>query len=294
MAEPPHLPPDELGLPPVVPPSGKYIAQLFIVPGLIVAGAVSVLLFFSWMASGPRTPEGFLAGLRNINPEIRWRAASDLAQVLMRDPELAANANFGLDLAVQLKDALPAMRKDTPPASPETAAARGQFMMQRSEVRYLAACLGHMSTPVGAKVLCDVATQVISPDPKTDALLRRQAVWALGEMGHNRKRFTSLSQEKQDQVLAELTRIGAGAGDREEWARSAEESLRGKSSGGVIAALAKCAASNDPFVRKEAALALSFWEGSAEENILANEALMRLTRDDGHGTVIEITKEDEI
>ena len=294
MAEPPHLPPEEPGLPPVVPPSGKYIAQLFIVPGLIVAGAVSVLLFFSWMASGPRTPEGFLAGLRNINPEIRWRAASDLAQVLMRDNDLAANAEFGLDLASRLEDALPAMRKETPPASPETAGARGEFMMQRSEVRYLAACLGHMSTPVGAKVLCEIATQAISPDPKTDALLRRQAVWALGEMGHNRKRFMSLSKEKQDQVLAEMARIAAGAGDRAEWARLAEESIHGKSSGGVIAALAKCATADDPFLRKEAALALSFWEGSAEENTLADEALMRLTRDDGHGKVIEVTKEDEI
>src|SRR4051812_1159936 len=127
MAEPPHLSPGEPGLPPVVPPSGKYIAQLFIVPGLIVAGAVGVLLFFSWMAGGPRTPEGFLAGLRNINPEVRGRAASDLAQVLLRDDALAANPTFGLELAARLQDALPAMRKEPPIASPETAQDRRQF-----------------------------------------------------------------------------------------------------------------------------------------------------------------------
>ena len=87
---------EQPGLPPVVAPSGRFIAQLFLVPGLIVAAAVVVLLAFSWLAGGRRSPEAFLRDLDSTNPDIRWRTASDLAQVLRRDPELASNADFGL------------------------------------------------------------------------------------------------------------------------------------------------------------------------------------------------------
>src|SRR5438552_12424633 len=83
------------GLPPVVAPSGRFIAQLFLVPGLIVAGAVVVLLGFSWLSSGNRSPEAFLRDLDSANVDIRWRTASDLAQVLKRDDGLAMNVDFG-------------------------------------------------------------------------------------------------------------------------------------------------------------------------------------------------------
>ncbi len=293
MAEPndPNPPPPP-GLPPVVPPSGRYIAQLFIVPGLIVATAVGVLLLFSWMGSGAHTPAGFLNGLRNVNPEVRWRSASDLAQVLLRDDDLAADPEFGLELTTLLHQSLEPMKKDIPPASPSTAGQRREYKLQRSEVQYLAACLGHFSTPVGAKVLCEIAEKPLSPDAKTDALLRRQAVWALGELGYNRKRFEGLPAEKKEKAFAELDRLAKVPGERGEWARAAAESLRQPSSIGVIAALATCAKSEDPFLRKEAALALSFWDGSADESTLAEETLMRLTRDDGRGPRIAIANED--
>src|SRR5260221_203860 len=90
------------GLPPVTPPSGRHIAQLFLIPGLIVAGAVSILLGFSWLAGGSRTPEQFLKNIDSANSDIRWRAANDLAQVLKRDDKLAADASFGLRIAERL------------------------------------------------------------------------------------------------------------------------------------------------------------------------------------------------
>ena len=80
------------GLPPVSQPSGKFIVQLFLVPGLIVCLIVCVLLVVNWLFSGPRSPDAFLKRLDDTNPEVRWRAASDLAQVLLRDPQLAQNA----------------------------------------------------------------------------------------------------------------------------------------------------------------------------------------------------------
>src|SRR4029077_21124372 len=99
---PPPIPDPTKGLPPVTPPSGRHIVQLFLVPGLIVARAVTVLLGFSWLASGSRSPEQILKNIDSTNADIRWRAASDLAQVLKRDDKLAADASFGLRLAEQL------------------------------------------------------------------------------------------------------------------------------------------------------------------------------------------------
>src|SRR5207249_7780493 len=47
------------GLPPVKPPSARFIVQLFLIPGLIVAGLVFVFVFggLSWV--GTSTPESF-------------------------------------------------------------------------------------------------------------------------------------------------------------------------------------------------------------------------------------------
>src|SRR5450631_1279455 len=87
------------GLPPVIPPSGRFIAQLFLVPGMIVLLAVLLMLAFSNLLGGSQEPANFLKQLDNGNTDIRWRGAADLAQVLKR-PEsitLRANAGFALD-----------------------------------------------------------------------------------------------------------------------------------------------------------------------------------------------------
>ena len=60
-----------------MPPSGRFIAQLFLVPGIIVVGAVTVLWGFSWLIGASRTPEQFLKELSSTNVDVRRRAASD-------------------------------------------------------------------------------------------------------------------------------------------------------------------------------------------------------------------------
>ena len=76
------------GLPPVAPPSGKFIVQLFMVPGLIVGLIVCILLLFNWLFGGPRSPEAFLQKLDDPNTEVRWRAAADLAAAAASIPEI--------------------------------------------------------------------------------------------------------------------------------------------------------------------------------------------------------------
>src|SRR5437762_671726 len=101
-------PPPPKGLPPVVPPSGSFIVQLFLVPGLIVSAIVLLLLVFNWYLNGAHSPEQFLTNLDNTNPEVRWRAASDLAQILLRDDRLATDPHFALSVSERLRTALTA------------------------------------------------------------------------------------------------------------------------------------------------------------------------------------------
>lgn len=292
MAESPDLSLNNAGLPPVVPPSGRMIAQLFVVPGLIVAGAITIIFGFTWLAGGHRTPDSFLDGLKSANPEVRWRAASDLAQVLLRDDTLAADPRFGLTLTQFLQQSAAELKKMTKPAPGENGRDREQFLHLRNEVQYLTACVGNLALPVGAPILVDMATNTISSDEKTDALLRRQAVWALATLGSGRTRWDKMTVARKGEALAELERNAGGADDFSTWSRAGSEILAVKNSGGVIAALAKCASSDDPFIRKQAALALAFWHGTDDENKFAEETLLRLTRDDGRGKSIEIMKDD--
>jgi hypothetical protein len=292
VAESSTLPPDASGLPPVVPPSGGMIAQLFLVPGLIVAGVISVIFVFTWLAGGHRTPDSFLDGLKSANPEMRWRAASDLAQVLLRDDTLAADVQFGLELTAFFQKSAADLRGITKPPPGDKPQERERFFILRNEVQYLAACVGNLSVPIGATALSEIATRPISSDEKTDALLRRQTVWALATLGGGRTRWDRLPESQRKEALATLAQHAAGVDDRSNWARQALEILSAKSSGGVVAALAKAATNDDPFVRKQAALALAFWNGDQDENRLADQTLMRLTRDDGRGKSIEITDKD--
>src|ERR1700676_4619494 len=99
---------DSPGLPVVQPPSGKFVAQLFLVPLIIVSVLVCFTLFIRWWAGSARSPGDYLSKLDDANPEVRWRGAEDLAQVLLRDDHLASDPHFGLEIAERLRSALKA------------------------------------------------------------------------------------------------------------------------------------------------------------------------------------------
>ena len=62
------------GAPVVVPPSGKFIAQLFLVPFLIVTLVVCFLIAINWLVGGARSPKDFLDKLDSSNPEVHGKA----------------------------------------------------------------------------------------------------------------------------------------------------------------------------------------------------------------------------
>jgi hypothetical protein len=290
---PPPAPDAAKGLPTVTAPSGRHIVQLFLIPGLIVAGAVTILLGFSWLAGGSRTPDQFLKNIDSANKDIRWRAANDLAQVLTRDDALAADPSFALRIAERLARATVELEQaekayldldDSEANKRPRAEARKALTAQRSYVQYLGASLGNFSVPVGAPLLVDLARNGRGRDEKLRYHVRRQAVWALANLGDAQKRFRKSSEEQKSGIRRQLeAEAASGGGQTREWAEATLGWMDGKSLG-VIPALAECARDQrDMYLRELVALALNFWDGPPQEQRLAEQTLLTLARDAGAG-----------
>jgi hypothetical protein len=314
------------GLPPVAPPSGRFIVQLFLVPGLIVAVAVFIYLGSSYLVQSSHTPDNFLKDLDSPNPEIRWRGAHDLAQVFKR-PEslaLASDPKFALDLAERVARAAAEVEKAEQSTAEDLAAAekaaatqgrklsdgeRDAFWRKLAHTRhhllYLTSCLGDFTVPIGAPVLGELALKDRGPEIKGLTARRRRAVWALGNLGNNIKRRywgenaspldKVLTPQQKEEIVARLQEEAGGSGQRAQWARQALAYLQKDRAGGLLRSaltgvdtvLARCALADDPFLREEVALALNFWDGPWVE-----PTLLRLTHDDGSGRKVEVTEAD--
>jgi hypothetical protein len=281
-------------LPSVTPPSGREFARLFLTPLLIVIALVVPLVGFFWLFGGGWTPEDYLAKLDDPNPDIRWRAAEYLAQMLLRDDNLASNPKFGLDLAERLQQTL-----DTNASAerslaqrlhqqPKTALAPEDKALEvaRDHVLYLGSCLGNFTLPLGAPILSRIAETQADPESNVVTRRRWQALWALANLGDNLKRFGRLYPARQQMVLEELAAEAAATGARAEWARAALVYLKGPKTLaglGVDKALVVCGEDRNPFLREIAAFGLNFWEGDGVERARLEQVLAKLAVDDGRG-----------
>jgi hypothetical protein len=296
----PDMPPPG-GLPPVKPPSGKFIAQLFLVPLLIVVGIMG--LFFTMRGligiGGPQTAQQFLNNLDQTNADVRWRAAQDLAQVLPRDDKLASNPKFALDLADRLRQTLKdcgtgeaklAELKVKQSGSDEDQKAfnkaKSELDASQEYAHYLAASLGGFSVPVGMSLLKEMALDENGHNPEATARRRRQAVWSLANLGVNLRRFDNLTPAEQQSALLTLEEEATGSGERGKWAKAALEWLDDRRSGrprGLEDRFLTLAEADDPGLREMVAHALNFWSGGPEENRRIEETLSRLSYDSGKG-----------
>jgi hypothetical protein len=314
------------GLPPVKPPSGRFILQLFLIPGLIVAGLVFVFVFGGLAWVGSSNPQSFLTNLDNPNLDIRWRAAHELAQVLQRPEslELASNPDFAMDIAMRLKNANDELNKAEKAAKAELAktmseiaarpikqeekdqlqneaalAAWRKLRPQRDFVLFLISCCGRFTVPTGVPVLSEIAMMNDGAEIKGMSMRKRHAVLALATLGDNmNRRFLGKNPGSQEQVLTgpqkaaivdKLIQAGAGSesDDRAAMARYAAGVLQGVLPNGVDKVLAVCSRHEDIFLREEVAQALNFWDGPETE-----PTLVRLANDDGFGVRIVITEDD--
>ena len=327
------------GLPPVSPPSGRLMLQLFLVPGLIVAFLVVAWLVGGWLFGVSYSKESFLTRLKDPNTEVRWRAAENLAQVLLRDDNLAADGEFARQLALLLEKTRDDSRQAEEAYAAKAAtlskadadAERSKLWPDRTLISILGAGLGDFMVPVGAPVLKELALQKGGLDPKALALRRRQAVWALANLGDNLKRFDKLDGPKKDAMLDALRAAewdaGAAGGDKDaflkssaeekdaalarldlrgraghpEWLAEALGVLRSRVNGvnddmGVGDVLVACGRDkDDPILRELSAFAMNFWRGDAAANSRMEDALVTLIQDDGAGEdkLSDITEEKE-
>ena len=306
-SEVPQPPPQGAGpgLPPVTPPSGRFIAQLFLVPGMIVLVAVLIILGINYLFVSGYTPKYFLAKLDSDNADIRWRGASDLAQVLKRKESLLlrSDPDFALDLVERLHAAFLELKQQEKSRSehlaqlPEVERDKGwlKLQAQRDHVEYLASALGDFVVPVGAPILSDILSWEGSPDIKGNTMRRRRALWALANLGQNLKAFTTdLAADRQARIVDQLKSEAASSHhDRAVAAATALHYLspnaisQGPEPTLVDHVLAKAAQADDRYLRAQVALALNFWDGD-----LVEPTLLKLVRDNGHGTLIRVADGD--
>jgi hypothetical protein len=99
--------------PPVQPPSAGFIAQLFLIPGLIVLAIIVIWTLVSRMASIEQDWRSLVLDIQSPHPHVRSRAIFGLAQQLSADqsstspePKLCDNADVARQLAELLQTEL--------------------------------------------------------------------------------------------------------------------------------------------------------------------------------------------
>jgi HEAT repeats len=172
-------------LPPVEPPSARFIIQLFVVPALIVMLVVGVWIVVTWLVHRTTMkPEDLIDGLQTASVA-RWQRASELAD-LLRNERFAEFRNNG-KAATQLAAVL----------DREVNAAGGGERMDEENVNlryFLARALGEFQVDEGTDILLKTATA--DRDPQ-EALVRRGALQALAIRAYN------LSQLDPPRTLAD-------------------------------------------------------------------------------------------
>ena len=299
----PSLPSMPPGLPPVQPPSGRFILQLFVVPGALILVVVLIVLGFSYYGKRAHDPEQFLRQLDDSNPAIRWRGASDLAQILKR-PEPAtlrwkADPKFALDLADRLQREWNDLVEQEKQISDQVAQSTDQnkhllwrkLRDHRKSVIFLGGALGEFHFAVGAPVLCDIVKHNDSKDLEGNTTQRRMALWALMNLGENLKGYAKIPPEQRETIVAALKAEAVGNTPRATGARTALYYINKKNVAGDVAkvddALAAAAAADDRFLRQLTPLAFHVWDGKQAEAIL-----LKLANDSGHGTLIRVEGDD--
>jgi flagellum-specific peptidoglycan hydrolase FlgJ len=304
---------------------------MFVVPGLIVVVIVILWLCARWFISGQTEPTKMVADLESGNAEVRWRAANDLTQRLKRDEAMATDPQLALRLTELLRKRLEeynAAIERRKKGSSEDVDDK-ELRERRKDVQFLVACTGNFMLPTGSDLLCKVlarqkgiddevdkfAAEYDDSAPKSDKqrpkvpeaiggriLLRREAVWALANLGSNLERLGKLSEERRAEIAKNLEgEVAASSGDRKHWAEAALQQVQtaqdGKQSSNhdVINALASAAEENgedsDVFRRELIAHALNFWHGDARDEQVAERTLADLAKDPGKGKTIEVGDE---
>jgi HEAT repeat protein len=131
--------------------------QFFLIPLAVVGIAVGVYVGFRSLLTDDRTPQDYLAEVRNGGSDRRWPAAYELSR-LMADPKVRADRSLAPALVKAFVDA-----KDDDPRVRQ----------------YLALAIGRLDPPLPADAIAAL-TQTLD---STDGEARISTIWALGSSG---------------------------------------------------------------------------------------------------------------
>lgn len=184
-------PPTEL--PPVEPPSARFIIQLFVIPAvivlvLVVAYLAFVQLPFGRLANGGRDVMDYVRSIKSPNEHRRWRSAQDLANLINNDANLAKDSRLLGELTALLDDELRSPAKSKAQLPQFLALALGTFQTTKADpvdgrpvdpIASLCNALGsdqptevRVAAAISLSRLSDRLGELVSADPRPrDALV---------------------------------------------------------------------------------------------------------------------------
>jgi HEAT repeat protein len=180
-------------LPPVEPPSARFIIQLFVVPALIVLAIVSLWLTFTWLVRRT-SPEALIQGLEHGPSVARWQRASELADTLRnrRFAEFKRNAAAADHLARILEREI---------------SQSGPGGMQDEDVTlriFLARALGEFEVQNGIGVLLQAAET--NRDP-LEQIVRVRALEAIAMRAYNLRELNPPVELAHPELIPTLARL---------------------------------------------------------------------------------------
>jgi HEAT repeat protein len=182
-------------LPPVEPPSARFIMQLFVVPALIVLCVILIWWLFVWLASRDEADVSGIVKTLRSSSHARWQAANELAHMLQmeqRYPKLKENHALAGELAQLLGEYLEAGNEDE------------DSINMRS---FLCRSLGEFRVDDGLAVLLRVARE----DPQRD--VRREAIKALAVLGSSLVGADPPRQFDSAELIGTLQRLATDQDD---------------------------------------------------------------------------------
>jgi hypothetical protein len=264
--------PHDGALPPVEPPSARFILQLFLVPLLLVGiFGVAIFFLFGWLGLGSTDPAKLIDDLEGSTSEdVRWMRAQDLAQVLPRNDSLRGDVGMALRLA----DILQREMAKPPPAVDDDE--------QRDYLRFLPGALGSFHVPIGVPLFQEIiAANSEKLDSEGTRLRLYHALVAIGAMGSRLREYDALPEEEKERIRGELGHEASGTSNRAAWSRLALEYLRERDQRaskptstpqrdvyGLAASLAPAARASDELARKYAIIALGNWQEPGVDSLL--------------------------
>lgn len=240
-------------LPPVEPPSARFIVQLFVIPAaivlvLVVAYLAFVQLPFGRLANGGRDVMDYVRSIKGDNEHRRWRSAQDLANLINNDAQLAKDSRLLGELTSLFRDKLGHPDKKSPELAVYLALALGRFQTTKANpvegvaldpVEELTRAVGDDDQPAAVRVaaassLANLAAQVRGKTGEGDVVkalargsatgdpeVRAQASYALGFYDVEAAHAALRTRVEEDEVqfvrynaAVALTRLGDPAAGR--------------------------------------------------------------------------------